>query len=150
MIEQDKKEIDYKLITEKLDDYLSNHPKKVIAIDGLDGAGKTTLGRFLACRYNISLIETDLFIKSKGESFAYDEENISRIIHKRLESVRPVIIEGIKLLELLKYLQISHDFLIYLENVNYEGSFSLAKTLRSYKEKYNPTQQADIKLQLNH
>ena len=84
MIEQSKKETDYRLITEKLDDYLFNLPKKVIAIDGLDGAGKTTLGRFLACRYNISLIETDLFIKSKDENLAYDEENISRIIHKRL------------------------------------------------------------------
>ena len=31
MIEQSKKETDYGLITEKLDDYLFNLPKKVIA-----------------------------------------------------------------------------------------------------------------------
>ena len=150
MIEQSKKETDYRLITEKMDDYLFNLPKKVIAIDGLDGAGKTTLGRFLACRYNISLIETDLFIKSKDENFAYDEENISRIIHKRLESVRPVIIEGIKLLELLECIRIPHDFLIYLKNDNYDGSDTLAETLCSYTERYNPEQQADIRLKLNH
>lgn len=150
MIEPSRKELDYERITEQLDAYLFDLPRKVVAIDGPDGAGKTTLGRFLACRYNISLIETDLFIRNEGKTFAYDEESMSRVIHKRLELERPVIIEGIKLLETLECLKIPYDFLIYLENANYRGSKMLAETLRFYGKRYKPKQQADIPLQLNH
>ena len=35
---------------------------KLIAIDGLLGVGKTTLGRYLAWRFNISLVGSDLFL----------------------------------------------------------------------------------------
>lgn len=125
-------------------------PVKVVAIDGNDGAGKSTLGRFLACRYNTSLIETDFFIKIKSKSFSYDEENISRIIRKRLELDRPVIVEGIKLLEILERIKIPHDFLIYLKNANYDGSGTLADILRSYSERYSPQQQANIFIKHNY
>jgi len=44
MIMDDK----YKLVTNELDVVLDNLPGKLVAIDGRDGSGKTTLGRFLA------------------------------------------------------------------------------------------------------
>jgi hypothetical protein len=34
----------------------------IVTIDGRDGVGKTTLGRYLAWHFNVTLIETDLFL----------------------------------------------------------------------------------------
>jgi cytidylate kinase len=37
-------------------------PGVIVTIDGRDGVGKTTLGRYLAWYFNVTLIETDLFL----------------------------------------------------------------------------------------
>jgi len=52
----------YKVVMTALMPILYDLPGKLIAIDGRLGVGKTTLGRYLAWRFNISLVETDLFL----------------------------------------------------------------------------------------
>lgn len=58
----------------RLKPILDGLPGKIIAIDGTPGAGKTTLGRFLAWYFNISLIESDLFrSRSEGKKELFNQ-----------------------------------------------------------------------------
>jgi ABC-type phosphate/phosphonate transport system ATPase subunit len=52
----------YVPVDEALATLLCGLPGKLVAIDGRDGSGKTTLGRYLAWRFNVTLIESDLFL----------------------------------------------------------------------------------------
>ena len=89
-------------------------PGKVIAIDGRNGVGKTTFGRFLAWAFNSTLVETDLYLKN--EEFEYRDVELKRIIKCRLSKSRPVILDGIAILWILKRLDITPDCHIYIRN----------------------------------
>ena len=83
----------YNLATAALTPVLHGLPPVVIAIDGLPGSGKTTLGRYLAWYFNISLVETDLFlIRSQG--FKHRMSDLSEVVSTRLTNERPIIIDG--------------------------------------------------------
>jgi ABC-type multidrug transport system ATPase subunit len=121
-------------------------PAVLVAIDGRDGAGKTTLGRFLAWYFNITLVETDLFLHD-GK---YQSDVIRSIIDWRLSIPRPVIVEGITLRELLSNVGRAPDFSIYVVNPSFDGSFSLAERLDRYDAKYQPMRYADHVLRIEH
>src|ERR1700691_3860767 len=80
---------------------LYNLPGKLVAIDGRSGTGKTTLGRYLAWRFNVSLVESDLFLVPSQGTLVYHNEAINRVIARRIEKPRPVIVEGVAVLRLL-------------------------------------------------
>lgn len=101
----------FDLLTEALVEPLDGLPPRVIAITGSYAAGKTTLGRYLAWYFNISLIETDLFLVS-GPPLKYRNEEIERIISLRLTLSRPVIVDGAAVLSLLSELGRTPDFII--------------------------------------
>ena len=140
---------EYEQVVEALTPILNNLPGKVVGIDGRDGSGKTTLGRFLAWYFNVSLIETDLFLFD-GQGFSYRLEEINRIIGVRLSRPRPVIVEGVQLLSLLSQLDRSADFLIYIKNREYSGSEALSHDLRAYENLYKPQPAANLILELAH
>ncbi|KOR39111.1 hypothetical protein ADT25_22975 [Xanthomonas oryzae] len=129
--------------------HLGDLPGKLIAIDGRDGTGKTTLGRFLACYFNVSLVETDLFLRN-GAGLCYYTDQIDRIISQRLSKPRPVIVEGVAVLQLLQSLGRKPDLLVYVTNSNHSGSSSLAKALEQYESSFNPAALADVAVHLTH
>lgn len=140
---------EYEQVVEALTPVLNNLPGKVVGIDGRDGSGKTTLGRFLAWYFNVSLIETDLFLFD-GQGFSYRLEEINRIIGFRLSKPRPVIAEGVQLLSLLSQLGRSADFLIYVKNQEFSGSKVLSHDLRAYENSHKPETAANLVLELAH
>ncbi len=89
-----KTERDYSPAVEALKPLITNLPFKIVSIDGLPGAGKTTLGRYLAYKFNVSLIETDLFIKRRNGTLNFHNSQIKRIIEIRKQRDLPVIVEG--------------------------------------------------------
>ena len=142
---------DYEPAVTALAPLLHNLPGKLIAIDGLPGAGKTTLVRFLACTFNVSLIETDLFLVEGPGRLVYRKDEIDQLIEKRLKKPRPVIVEGASVLRLLADLNRNADFLIYLTNQNApEIGGSLALDLANYHASFTPDAKADLVLPLNH
>jgi len=130
---------------------LYNLPPKIIAIDGRPGSGKTTLGRFLAWWFNVTLIETDLFLFEGEGRYRYRIDEIAHIIDFRLRGQLPVIIEGVAVLRQLSQMDLAVDFLIYVDNAS-------APTLRreyqlqfkEYEAELKPRQRADFTLVLDH
>ena len=117
--------------------------KYTIAIDGRDGTGKSRLARILALVLDMPAIETDLFlIPHQGEP-VYRYKDLKRAVLTRLDLDRPVIIEGIFILEILEHIGVSHNLLIYVSNPNYE-SHSLASRFDAYEAQYSPRENADL------
>jgi uridine kinase len=127
-----------------LEPVLHNLPPRVIAIDGRNGIGKTTFGRYLAWRFNSTLIETDLFTESGSVISGYRTAEINRIIQARLNRSRPVFLEGVAMLRLLEQLRRAADFLIYCESPAYEPDQTLGPWLDDYDRNYSPKSRANL------
>ena len=134
---------------EQLAPHLADLPGKLIAIDGRDGSGKTTLGRFLAWYFNVALVETDLFLQ-EGAGLAYHTEQIERLIAQRLAMPRPVIVEGITILKTLNSLGRTPDLLVYVTNAKNPGSDSLVKCFLDYEAAFSPQSAAHVSVELAH
>lgn len=89
--------------------------RKLVAVTGSIGAGKSTLSRFLAWYFNVSLIEADYYlIPNKGLECASDEVN--RIIAQRHNIQRSVIVEGAAIFPLLASIDRVPDGIIQIRN----------------------------------
>lgn len=143
-------ERDYAAAVNGLIPVLDDLPGKIVAIGGLPGVGKTTLARYLAFRFNVSLIETDLFLIRRRGTMVYRNDWIDQIISARLEKPRPVIIEGAVVLRVLSELGRSPDFIIHVRNDDApESSGTLAAELKRYEAEYTPSTKADLTLQFD-
>ncbi len=140
----------YDLAIIKLKPILDNLPPRIIGIDGRYGAGKTTLGRYLAWSFNISLIETDLFLIGNTGIPVYETEIIQHIIDGRINDSLPVIIEGIALLSLIDELKRKLDFHIWVMNEKSNESESLDKFVIDYEQSFKPKDRADLPLYLSY
>ena len=110
--------------------------KFTIAIDGFDGSGKSTLGRYLSWQTEISIIEIDMLLNSKKEGLTYRLDDVKRLIETRHSLNRPVIIEGVFLLRFLEEINLEPDYLIYIEKQDHEGSITWGKDFAEYQTKY--------------
>jgi ABC-type phosphate/phosphonate transport system ATPase subunit len=133
-----------------LEPVLDARDGKVIAIGGWPHSGKTTLGRYLAWQFNVSLIETDMFILPNQGGIVHREDEVARVVEHRIGGAypNPVIIEGATILKLLARLNVKPDFTIYVERpVDHEAG-SLATELESYHNEFRPGEAADLVLML--
>jgi len=130
-------------LVNKLEKRILPWRKLTIGIDGVDGVGKSPLARFLSWQLSMPYVETDMFLK-EGDTFPslrYNE--LKNIIDFRHIRNRPIIIEGLYLLEILENLNISLDILIYVKNKDFDGSDQFRKSLEEYRKKYNLIDKSD-------
>jgi len=116
----------------------------IVTIDGRDGVGKTTLGRYLAWHFNVTLVETDLFLIPTRDYLIHLDDQINRIIERRIASRRSVIVEGISLLQMMQRINRVPDFSIYVTNRAHPGSKLLAQKLSTYEADFAPRTKANI------
>ena len=135
---------EYLLVVDTLWPIMRGLPGVIITIDGRDGVGKTTLGRYLAWYFNVSLIETDLFLIPAVDQVIYLDDQINRIIERRVTSPRPVIVEGVAILQLMRRINRVPDFSIYLTNPLQSGSKMMDQQLSAYEASYSPAAAADM------
>jgi hypothetical protein len=141
----------YNVASSALAPILYDLPGRIIAIDGYPGVGKTSLGRFLAWRFNVSLIESDLFLIPDQDRLVYLNDEIARIIERRLSIPRPVIIEGCAILRLLFLVDRKPDYLIYATNTNAPKPHGgLATDLAAYDAEFLPNKQTRLVLDLEY
>jgi uridine kinase len=116
----------------------------IVTIDGRDGVGKTTLGRYLAWHFSMSLIETDLFLIPARDHLIHLDDQINRIIERRISSQLPVIVEGISMLQLMKRIHRTPDFSIYVTNPRRVSDKAMERRLSAYEAAFSPAAIANI------
>jgi uridine kinase len=116
----------------------------IITIDGRDGVGKTTLGRYLAWHFSMSLIETDLFLIPARDHLIHLDDQVNRIIERRVSSKLPVIVEGISILQLMKRIHRVSDFSIYVTNPRRPSDKAMDRRLTAYETAFSPSTIANI------
>lgn len=105
--------------------------KMTIAIDGVDHAGKSSLGRFLAWQTGMPVIETDFTLiggvkppSGTGPLLpVHDPELLRRLIQHRHGLERPVLVEGIFVLRQLAAVGIDPDLLIAVQAAGVSGGW---------------------------
>jgi len=134
----------YVTLVEALDPIMQGLPGVIVTIDGRDGVGKTTLGRYLAWHFNVTLIETDLFLIPARDYLIHLDDQINRIIERRITTPLPVIAEGISMLQLMKRINRVPDFSIYVVNPRHSGGKFLERRLSAYEAAFEPSAKASI------
>ena len=138
----------YAQITEALAPAMRGLPGIIVTIDGRDGVGKTTLGRYLAWHFNVTLVETDLFLIPAEDFLIHLDDQINRIIERRLTMPSPVIVEGVSMLQLMKRINRVPDFAIYVTDPERSGSEAMDRRLAEYEEAFFPADAANIVIRL--
>jgi uridine kinase len=123
---------------------LQGMPGVIVTIDGRDGVGKTRLGRFLAWYFNVTLVETDLFLIPAEDYVIYLDDQINRIIERRVSSRLPVIVEGVAMLQLMQRINRVAAFSIYVENPNRSSGKRLDEMLTAYEADFSPSASASL------
>jgi hypothetical protein len=114
----------------------------LIAIDGADCSGKSSLASWLAWQLGMPAVQLDLYLKSAVQPIQWLVEDLTRVVARRLDRDRPLIIDGVLILDALNQIGRSPDFLVFVSG-GHEGS-SLAPQIAAYKSRQNLPTRADF------
>ncbi|MGM4903787.1 hypothetical protein AB8B21_18275 [Tardiphaga sp. 866_E4_N2_1] len=93
----------------------TNRNSVLIGLDGRCGAGKSTLASWLAWQFGMPAIHLDLFLSGK-DPLRWKVDDITRCLTARGD--RPLIIESILLLDVLRQVGRKADFLVFVEQID--------------------------------
>ncbi len=139
---------EYCSVLKALQPVLFGLPPVIVAIDGRAGVGKTTLGRFLSWRFNVSLLESDLFLVKNQGKFSYRNEDVRGVIQSRLSGDRPIIVEGVVSLSLLATISFTPAFHIRVNCAKATGSSEIEEIWRNYVQELKSTNLKGLVLEL--
>jgi len=140
----------YVQVVDALTPVMRGLPAVIVTIDGRGGVGKTTLGRYLAWHFNVTLIETDLFLIPAQDYLIHLDDQVNRIIERRITSRLPVIVEGISILQLMKRIDRVPAFSIYVTNPRHSSNEGLERRLSAYEAAFSPSAKADLVIKVEH
>lgn len=114
----------------------------LIAIDGADGSGKSSLASWLAWQLGMPAVQLDLYLVSYHPIKWLDTE-LSRVVAKRLDRERrPIIVDGVCILDALSRIERKADFLVFVTGGN--ETSSLAPLVTGYRSRQRPDELADF------
>jgi uridine kinase len=117
----------------------------LIAIDGADGVGKSSLASWLAWQLGAPAIHLDLYLVRDSDPLRWRSGELKAILDTRLvELTKPIVVEGILILQVLGKIGRRPDFLVYVDG---KGGHFLSNQLANYRAQYQPEQQAQFHLQ---
>jgi hypothetical protein len=103
----------------------------LIAIDGADGVGKSSLASWLAWQLGAPAVHLDLYVIRDSDRLRWRSDELRRIVETRLvEHAKPLVVEGIMVLHALSAIGRKPDFLVCLDG---DGSHSLSGRLMAYR-----------------
>ncbi len=106
------------------------HPL-LIAIDGRDGAGKSSLASWLAWQLSMPAIHLDMLLPG-DDRLAWRMEDLQRLLDARVAVKGPVIVEGILVQDALASVGRGADYVILVENEGEPYSDGLMPRIRKY------------------
>src|SRR5580704_19648810 len=86
----------------------------LVAIDGADGIGKSSLASWLAWQLGMPAIQLDLYLTGL-EPIQWLSGDLARVVSRRLDRGCPVIVDGVLVLDALDQIGRKADFLVYVE-----------------------------------
>jgi len=119
----------------------------LIAIDGLPGAGKSTLAASLSALLTIRAVHLDDYLVHGSVGFTdyLRYEDLQRALLQR-----PVILEGVCMLDVLDRLELRPDQFVYLQapiaTRSLDRSHSLVREVRAYTDRSHPAERANLVL----
>jgi 2-phosphoglycerate kinase len=120
-----------------------NRKPLLIAIDGADGIGKSSLASWLAWQLGMPTVHLDLYLIRDSQPLAWRADELSRLIAARIDNGRPVIVEGVLILDAMDQISRRPDFLVYVRG---EGSHELAGRVENYRARQQPEEVAKVQL----
>ena len=120
--------------------------KFIVAVDGTDYSGKSTIARYLGWQLGMSVVETDLCNKPGVHPIETDPEIFDRLVQGRLKMNRPVIVEGITVMQSLSDIGLEPDFLLKMRNIDFNGSRIFQEKLASYAKSHESKRQPDFEI----
>lgn len=122
--------------------YPSERRSLLVAVDGRDGAGKSSFACWLAWQIGCPVIHLDLFLSGEGLTWKIDD--LERMLARRLQNRGPLMIEGVLVLDALASVDRTADYVIFVENEGDSYSERLMKEIEPYWLKYGlPTSAND-------
>ncbi|QIK39501.1 hypothetical protein [Pontivivens nitratireducens] len=134
-------------VAKNLAPILYDLPPVVISIDGRPGVGKTTLGRFLAWNFNMTLVESDLFLNRHVGTLVYRLDHLKPIFEARLRK-RPILVEGAVSLRLLAQLGYISTYHIRVTAEGAGGDSILDSEMEKYLNDYPTHDHANLIIDL--
>ena len=130
---------------------VSRKKASIIAVDGNPGVGKSTIATAISKYFGYICVHLDDYLDvGKGRFVA--NLNILRLENAVLKGGRPIIIEGLCLLEVLEKLGIQPDLVIYVKGMYAKCNkldSMLFDEVEAYLSDYLPQQKADIIFNMN-
>jgi hypothetical protein len=126
------------------------HPL-LIGIDGIDGSGKSSVASWLSWQLQMPAIHLDMYIVRSSDPLIWRFDDLARALGgAELEPrERPVIVEGILLLHVLREIDRVPEFLVFVEKDAQEPfaqETGLRQHLDSYLGRHKPKETADYML----
>jgi hypothetical protein len=112
----------------------------LIAIDGADGCGKSSLASWLAWQLEMPTVHLDLFMTATVP-VQWLTADLRRAISHRLDRERPVIVEGILVLDATEQVDRSPGFLVFVTG---KGSSFFSEQIKTYRSRKRPCGKADF------
>jgi hypothetical protein len=112
----------------------------IIAVDGADCTGKSSLASWLAWQLGIPTVHLDLFLGPPG-SIQWMVEDLKRAVDRRGE--RPLIVEGVLVLDALEQIGREADLVVFVKG---ENTTSWAGRLIEYQKRRRLPDSADFSL----
>ena len=116
----------------------------LIAVDGVDGVGKSSLASWLGWQLGMPTVHLDFYVIRESSPLRWMTDELARMIGTRLDIGRPVIVEGIRILDALDQIKRSPDFLIYVRGAD---RHSFSRELSEYRMRQKPEVRAQFSLE---
>lgn len=122
---------------------LKQMPEWLLAIDGFHGAGKTALACDLATQLAVDVVHLDEYLRRNQGGYVdfLQYQELADALRRR-----PLIVEGVCILAVLRRLDIAPDILIYVTSRKRraEKTSHLAREVLEYHRLFEPSRVADV------
>jgi hypothetical protein len=115
----------------------------LIAVDGADGIGKSSLASWLAWQLGMPAVQLDLYLTNQ-QPIRWLTVDLERVVARRIDRNRPLIIDGVLALDALDQIGRSADFVVCVLG---NPGIGLASQLAEYQIRQNLPARADFTLE---